>query len=149
MQSRDSPSGTGPRNCDGEGMTARVSDIISRMLANEPRMRVLRAELTRLVLSSSTSRGVFGRAAFANVCSESCVTALRERLPGNRVRHAQKPSTTRMTSAAVPQRMPPSIHISRLSRTRPRMSGWNASSVPKRLMSQSCRSPPVCERVRA
>jgi hypothetical protein len=142
------PSGTGPLVWEEEGMTASVRDIISRIDAKDPRIRVFRPELTRLVLSSSTSRGAVGRAAFANVSNESCVTTLRERLPGSRVRHEQYISTTSATSRAVPHSIPPSIQRSRLRRINPSTSGCIAIIVPKRRISQSCKSPPVWDCVR-
>ena len=83
------PSGTGPRAWEGEGITASVSDIISRIDANDPRGG-LRAELTRLVLSSSiTSRGTPGFDARANVASDSRATGPSDRVPGRRARHVQ------------------------------------------------------------
>ena len=83
------PKGTGPLVCEGVGVTASVIDIISKMLANEPLILVILDELTRLVLSSSISLGSVGLAVRPNVSSDSCVTLLRDRLPGSRVRHRQ------------------------------------------------------------
>lgn len=104
----DLPSGTGPRLSEAEGVTASVRDIISNTDANEPRARVVfRAELTRLVLSSSTSRRFPGEAVCSNVARESCVIGDRERRPGTRVLQLQKLSTMITTSKAAPHRMPP------------------------------------------
>lgn len=81
--------GTGPLVCEGDGATASVIDIISKILANEPRALVILDELTRLVLSSSISLGSLGLEVLPNVSSESCVTLLRLFRPGSRVRHRQ------------------------------------------------------------
>jgi hypothetical protein len=61
----DVRSGTGPICWYREGTTASVVDIISSTEANEPLVRA-RPELTRLVLSSSSTAGLLGRAAFRN-----------------------------------------------------------------------------------
>lgn len=70
-------------------MTARVRDIISNILANDPLALVVLFELTRLVLSSSLSGHAVGRAVFVKVSSESLVIGLSERRPAKRVLHVQ------------------------------------------------------------
>ena len=129
-------------------MTASVRDIISRTDAKEPRARVILEELTRLVLSSSTSRRLPGLALCSNVASEFAVMGDREARPGGRVRQLQKLSTTATTKTAAPQRMPPSIQRRRVRKMSPRTRGWSARMVPRRRSSQIWRSPPVWECVR-
>jgi hypothetical protein len=60
----------GPRNGEGDGMTAKVRLIISRTDAIDPRVLAPLALLTRLVLSSSTLGRLEGRAVPANVWRE-------------------------------------------------------------------------------
>jgi hypothetical protein len=59
-------SGTGPCCWYREGTTASVVDIISSTEANDPLVRAARPELTTLVLSSSSTVGLLGCAAFRN-----------------------------------------------------------------------------------
>lgn len=66
-------------------MTAKVRDIISRTDAMDPRARAPRAELTRLVLSSSTFGRLVGLAVLAKVSKESCEIGLRDLRPGSLV----------------------------------------------------------------
>ncbi len=126
------PSGTGPLFSDGDGVTARVRDIISNTDANEPRAREILAELTRLVLSSSRSRGLAGFALFSKVARESCVMGDSEERPGIFVRQLQKLSTTMTTNSAAAQSTPPSAQSRLLRKMSPRTSGWKARMVPRR-----------------
>lgn len=113
-------------------MTARVKDIISSTEAKEPLARVFLAELTRLVLSSSRSRGLAGLVLLSNVARESWVMGDNEERGGSFVRQLQKLSTTTTTNRAAPQRIPPSTHSRLVRKISPRTSGWNASMVPRR-----------------
>ena len=117
------PSGTGPLFSEGDGVTASVRDIISSTEAKEPLARVFLAELTRLVLSSSRSRGLAGLVLLSNVARESCVIGDSEERPGSFVLQLQNPSTTATTNTAAPHRMPPSTHSRLLRKISPRTSG--------------------------
>jgi hypothetical protein len=66
MDDDDARSGTGPCCWYREGTIASVADIISSIVVNDPPVRAARPELMMFVLSSSSTAGIVGCAAFRN-----------------------------------------------------------------------------------
>lgn len=121
-QGVDSPSGTGPRVREPEGMIARVMEIMSKTLAIDDRVRrTFPKEGVVELLFSETA------APFLVVCAkrsiDSWVMWLRDLAPGSRIRIVAKVSTSTTMRTAAPTRIPPSVHCFLESTTRPKRRG--------------------------
>jgi hypothetical protein len=149
LQKKPVRNGSGPRCLEGDGVTAKVRDIISRTEAIEPLVRRFPLVVMMLRLSSSVSVWLSGFEALRNTLRDSWILSGNAWRLGSLVLCMVYTSTVVATMIAMPASTPPSIQSCRLSKIKPSSRGCSARSVPNRFSNQIWRSPPVCERVRA